>query len=97
MTKKGLKRTDGDNADLLIADYEAAIGQEKEYTSFNSGWVLAQVGTAADSTEHTAEWEARPAVRLLPSTWDRLVSTCMIRPETTRLARECIEDSGHQS
>jgi hypothetical protein len=37
MTKKGLTRTDGDNADLLIG-YQAAIGQEKQYTSFNSGW-----------------------------------------------------------
>jgi hypothetical protein len=37
MTTKGLTKTDADTADLFIA-YQAAIGQEKQYTSFNSGW-----------------------------------------------------------
>ena len=33
---KGLSKTDGDNADLLIG-YQAAISTEKQFTSFNSG------------------------------------------------------------
>lgn len=37
MSKKGLTKTDGDNADLLIA-YQAGVGQEKQYTSYNSDW-----------------------------------------------------------
>src|SRR3954467_584517 len=37
LVKKGLQRTDGDTADLLIG-YQAALGQEKQYTSFNSDW-----------------------------------------------------------
>jgi hypothetical protein len=37
MIKKGLTRTDAEVADLLIG-YQAAIGQEKQYTSFNSDW-----------------------------------------------------------
>jgi hypothetical protein len=37
LAKKGLKRTDADTADLFIG-YQAAVGQEKQFTSFNSGW-----------------------------------------------------------
>jgi len=37
LAKKGLKASTSDSADLLIG-YQAAIGQEKEYTSFDSGW-----------------------------------------------------------
>jgi hypothetical protein len=37
LVKKGLQRTDADTADLLIG-YQAAIGTEKQYTSFNSDW-----------------------------------------------------------
>ncbi len=37
LATKGLEKTDSDNADLYIG-YQAAIGQEKQYTSFNSGW-----------------------------------------------------------
>ena len=37
LAKKGLSVTDGDKADLYIG-YQAAIGQEKEFTSFSSGW-----------------------------------------------------------
>lgn len=34
---KGLEKTTSDDADLYIG-YQTAIGQEKQYTSFNSGW-----------------------------------------------------------
>src|SRR5258708_319722 len=34
---KGLTKTDSDNADLYIG-YQTALGQEKEFTSFNTGW-----------------------------------------------------------
>jgi hypothetical protein len=37
LATKGLEKTDSDNADLYIG-YQAAIGQEKQYTSFNTGW-----------------------------------------------------------
>jgi hypothetical protein len=37
LAKKGLTRTDADTADLLIA-YQASIGQEKQFTSYNSDW-----------------------------------------------------------
>jgi hypothetical protein len=34
---KGLAKSEADTADLYIG-YQAAVGQEKEYTSFDSGW-----------------------------------------------------------
>lgn len=34
---KGLTRTDGDTADLYIA-YQAGVGTEKQFTSYNTGW-----------------------------------------------------------
>jgi hypothetical protein len=37
MTKKGLTRTNAEEADLYVA-YQAAVGQEKEYTSYSSDW-----------------------------------------------------------
>jgi hypothetical protein len=37
LTRKGLTKTDGESADLLIA-YQAAVGQEKQFTSFNTDW-----------------------------------------------------------
>jgi Domain of unknown function (DUF4136) len=37
LSRKGLTKTDTDPADLYIG-YQAAVGQEKEYTSFDSGW-----------------------------------------------------------
>jgi len=37
LAKKGLSKTDADSADLYIG-YQAAVGQEKQYTSFDSGW-----------------------------------------------------------
>ena len=36
LAKKGLSKTDADSADLYIG-YQAAVDQEKEYTSFTSG------------------------------------------------------------
>ena len=37
LAKKGLTKSDTDNADLYIG-YQAAVGQEKQYTSFDTGW-----------------------------------------------------------
>src|SRR3954463_11670382 len=37
LVKKGLTKTDSDTADLYIG-YQAGVGQEKEYTSFDSGY-----------------------------------------------------------
>jgi len=34
---KGLTKTDSDNADLYVG-YQTALGQEKEFTSYNTGW-----------------------------------------------------------
>lgn len=37
LATKGLSKVDGDDADLYIA-YQTAIGTEKQFTSFQSGW-----------------------------------------------------------
>jgi Domain of unknown function (DUF4136) len=37
LATKGLSKVDGDNADLLIG-YQAGIGTEKQFTSYDSGW-----------------------------------------------------------
>jgi Domain of unknown function (DUF4136) len=37
LVKKGLSKTDGETADLFVG-YQAAIGQEKQFTSFSSDW-----------------------------------------------------------
>src|SRR5215831_16110345 len=37
LARKGLTKTDSDNADLYIG-YQTAVGQEKEFTSFNTGY-----------------------------------------------------------
>jgi len=37
LAKKGLSRVETDNADLLIG-YQTAVGQEKQYNSYNTGW-----------------------------------------------------------
>jgi hypothetical protein len=37
LAAKGLSKTDGDTADLLIG-YQAAVGQEKQFTSYSSDW-----------------------------------------------------------
>jgi hypothetical protein len=37
LATKGLSKSESDTADLYIG-YQAAVGQEKEYTSFDTGW-----------------------------------------------------------
>jgi Domain of unknown function (DUF4136) len=37
LAKKGLSKTDADNADLYIA-YQTAIGSEKQWNAYNTGW-----------------------------------------------------------
>jgi len=37
LAAKGMTKTDSDNADVLVG-YQTARGQEKEYTSYNTGW-----------------------------------------------------------
>jgi Domain of unknown function (DUF4136) len=37
LATKGLTKTDSDDADLYIA-YQTAIGSEKQFTSYNTGW-----------------------------------------------------------
>ena len=37
LATKGLEKTTSDDADLYVG-YQTAIGQEKQYTSFNTGW-----------------------------------------------------------
>jgi len=37
LSAKGLTMTDGENADLLVG-YQPAVGQEKEFSSYNSSW-----------------------------------------------------------
>lgn len=37
LAKKGLTKTDNDNADLYLG-YQVALNQEKQFTSFDTGW-----------------------------------------------------------
>lgn len=37
LATKGLTKTDGDSADLLVG-YQTAIGTEKQFTSYDTGW-----------------------------------------------------------
>src|SRR6516164_11025042 len=37
LATKGLTKTDSDNADLLVG-YQTALGTEKQFTSYNTGW-----------------------------------------------------------
>jgi Domain of unknown function (DUF4136) len=37
LVKKGLQKTDSDSADLYVA-YQTALGTEKQFTSYNTGW-----------------------------------------------------------
>lgn len=37
LAKKGLRKTDADNADLYVG-YQTAVGTEKQYTAYNTGW-----------------------------------------------------------
>src|SRR5260370_6797646 len=37
LAAKGMTKTEADTADLYIG-YQTAIGQEKEFTSYNTGW-----------------------------------------------------------
>lgn len=37
LSAKGLTKTESDSADLYVA-YETAVGTEKQFTSFNTGW-----------------------------------------------------------
>src|SRR5215213_10015310 len=37
LIKKGLTKSEAETADLYVG-YQAGVGQEKEYTSFDSGW-----------------------------------------------------------
>jgi hypothetical protein len=37
LATKGLEKTDSDSADLYIA-FQTAIGSEKQFTSYNTGW-----------------------------------------------------------
>lgn len=37
LAKKGLTKTDSDNADLYIG-YQASVGQEKQFTSYSDNW-----------------------------------------------------------
>ena len=37
LSKKGLTKSDADTADLYIG-YQAAVGTEKQYTSYDTGW-----------------------------------------------------------
>lgn len=37
LANKGLTKTDSDSADLYIG-FQTALGKEKQYTAFNSGW-----------------------------------------------------------
>jgi len=60
LAKKGMQKTDNDNADIYLG-YQAAIGQEKQYTSFNTdygygaGWGRGWYGGGMGSSMTTGE------------------------------------------
>jgi hypothetical protein len=37
LSKKGLTKTDAESSDLIVC-YQVAVGQEKQFTTFDSGW-----------------------------------------------------------
>src|SRR5437660_4638171 len=66
LAAKGMTKTDSDNADVLVG-YQTALGQEKEYTSYNTGWGYGPgwgggwygYGGGMRSEEHTSELQSR--------------------------------------
>jgi hypothetical protein len=60
LAKKGLTRTDADAADLYVG-YQTAIGTEKEFTSYKTGWASGP-GWGAVGTD-TAEWPTERLTR----------------------------------
>ena len=54
LAKKGLTETDSDTADLYIG-YQTAIGTEKQYTSYTTGWGAMVRAGVADGMDITAE------------------------------------------
>jgi hypothetical protein len=60
LAKKGLQKTDSDNADLYIG-YQAAVGQEKEFTSYSTdygygaGWGRGWYGGGMGSSMQTGQ------------------------------------------
>jgi uncharacterized protein DUF4136 len=61
LAKKGLTKTDADNADLYIA-YQTAIGTQKQWNAYSSGWGMGPrwgggmgMGSATSSTLRVGE------------------------------------------
>ncbi|MGB7437177.1 MAG: DUF4136 domain-containing protein [Candidatus Acidiferrum sp.] len=61
LAKKGLTKTDADNADLYIA-YQTAIGSQKQWNAYNTGWGYGPrwgggmgTTTATSQTIHTGQ------------------------------------------
>ncbi len=52
LTKKGLAKTESDDADLYVG-YQAAIDQSTQWTSFNSGWGYGFGGGTTTMTQDT--------------------------------------------
>src|SRR5580658_10430875 len=61
LAKKGLTKTDADNADLYIA-YQTAIGSQKQWNAYSTGWGYGPrwggglgTATATSETIHTGQ------------------------------------------
>ena len=61
LAKKGLTKTDADNADLYVA-YQTAIGSQKQWNAYNTGWGYGPrwgggmgMGTATSQTIHVGQ------------------------------------------
>jgi Domain of unknown function (DUF4136) len=61
LAKKGLTKTDADNADLYIA-YQTAVGSQKQWNAYNTGWGYGPrwgggmgMGSATSQTIHVGQ------------------------------------------
>jgi hypothetical protein len=54
LATEDLTKTDADAADLYVG-YQAGIGTEKQFTSYNADWDTARVGTGEGGAEVEAE------------------------------------------
>ena len=95
LAKKGLQQTEADTADLYIG-YQAGVGKEKQYTSFNSdwgygaGWGRGWYGGGMGSSMTTGETS---------TIYIGQIGLDMYDPggEEARLARNGVQDARHES
>jgi len=93
---KGLTKTDSDNAGLYIG-YQTALGQEKEFTSFNTGWGYGPGwgGWLVWLWRHELNYDIRFDVYRIRGAFG--FEHVRPRSKTAGLERVSLEDTGSQS